>query len=44
MGTPDDMIAAVLLMISEGSSYMTGETIVVDGGFLAGGSWERCAQ
>lgn len=38
---PEELVGAVLLMASPASSYMTGETIVVDGGFLAGGSWER---
>lgn len=37
---PEEMVGAILLMASAGSSYMTGETVVVDGGFLAGGSWE----
>jgi 2-deoxy-D-gluconate 3-dehydrogenase len=39
-GRPDEMLAAVLLMAGPGSSYMTGQLITVDGGVLAGGSWE----
>jgi 2-deoxy-D-gluconate 3-dehydrogenase len=39
-GKPDDMVAAVLLMTAPGSSYLTGQMITVDGGFLAGGSWD----
>jgi gluconate 5-dehydrogenase len=39
-GTPEDMVAAVLFMASPGSAYFTGQTIAVDGGVLAGGSWD----
>ncbi|QEH35175.1 Gluconate 5-dehydrogenase [Aquisphaera giovannonii] len=39
-GEPDEMVAAVLLMAGPGSSYLTGQMITVDGGFLAGGSWD----
>jgi 2-deoxy-D-gluconate 3-dehydrogenase len=40
-GTPEDMVAAVLLMASPGGAYLTGQTITVDGGVLAGGSWDE---
>jgi gluconate 5-dehydrogenase len=39
-GEPEDLIGAVLLLAGPASAYMTGTMIVVDGGFLAGGSWE----
>jgi NAD(P)-dependent dehydrogenase (short-subunit alcohol dehydrogenase family) len=37
---PEEMVGAVLLLAAPGSSYITGTTIVVDGGVLAGGWWE----
>ena len=40
-GEPEDLVGAALLLASPASSYMTGSTITVDGGFLAGGSWDR---
>ncbi len=40
-GKPEDLVGAVLLLASDASSYLTGQTITVDGGFLAGGSWLR---
>lgn len=40
-GQPAELIAAALLLASAGSSYLTGQVINVDGGYLAGGSWLR---
>ena len=36
-GTPADIIGATLFLASEEASYITGQTIYVDGGWLAGG-------
>ena len=33
--------AALLMLAGPGSSYLTGQLITVDGGVLAGGSWEE---
>lgn len=35
-GRPEDVAAAVAFLLKEGSDYINGECIVVDGGFLAG--------
>jgi NAD(P)-dependent dehydrogenase (short-subunit alcohol dehydrogenase family) len=39
-GQPEELIGVALLLASDASSYLTGQMIVVDGGLLAGGSWE----
>ena len=31
-GYPDDIVAAVAYLVSDGASYMTGQTLVLDGG------------
>ena len=35
MGQPGDLLGASLFMASDASSYMTGQSIVIDGGFIA---------
>lgn len=40
-GRPDELVGTALLLASQASSYLTGQTITVDGGVLAGGSWEE---
>jgi len=40
-GEPEELVGAALLLAAPASSYITGTAIAVDGGFLAGGSWDR---
>lgn len=39
LGTPDDLIAAAIFLASPGASFMTGQTIRIDGGLSAGMNW-----
>jgi NAD(P)-dependent dehydrogenase (short-subunit alcohol dehydrogenase family) len=39
LGQPEDMVGAALFLASAGSSFMTGQTVYVDGGFTAGWNW-----
>ncbi|HEY1683563.1 MAG TPA: SDR family oxidoreductase [Tepidisphaeraceae bacterium] len=36
-GSADEMVGAALYLISPSASYVTGETLIIDGGFLARG-------
>ncbi len=40
-GTPHDLVGTALLLASPASAYITGQLIAIDGGFLAGGSWDN---
>ena len=36
-GRPEEVVGAAVLLASDGASYITGQCIAVDGGFLASG-------
>ena len=36
-GTPDELVGAAILLASDGASFITGQCLGVDGGFLASG-------
>jgi NAD(P)-dependent dehydrogenase (short-subunit alcohol dehydrogenase family) len=38
-GRPAELVPTCQLLASDAGSFITGQTIVVDGGFLAGGRW-----
>src|SRR5215813_7422993 len=38
-GEPEDVARAALFLASDDASYITGHTLAVDGGYLAGGLW-----
>jgi hypothetical protein len=40
-GEPEELVGAALLLASPASDYMTGSSVTVDGGFLAGGWWDH---
>jgi NAD(P)-dependent dehydrogenase (short-subunit alcohol dehydrogenase family) len=41
IGTGQDIANVVLFLASEGASFMTGEYVCVDGGYMALGAWAR---
>ena len=38
-GYPEELIGCLLLLASEAGSFITGQTMYVEGGWLAGTSW-----
>ena len=43
LGVPADIAEAVLFLASERASFITGEHLSVDGGFMAQGAWATSA-
>ena len=39
LGKPKEVAELVMFLLSKKSSYITGQSIVVDGGALVNGSW-----
>lgn len=39
IGEPEDVARAALSLASDDATYITGHTLAVDGGYLAGGLW-----
>jgi NAD(P)-dependent dehydrogenase (short-subunit alcohol dehydrogenase family) len=40
-GEPDEVARAALFLASDDANFITGHTLAVDGGYLAGGLWSR---
>ena len=41
VGSPDDVAKAVLFLVSEDSAFVTGQTLIVDGGLFTQPPWPR---
>jgi 3-oxoacyl-[acyl-carrier protein] reductase len=43
-GEPEEVAKAALFLASDDAGYITGHTLAVDGGYLAGGLWSRARR
>ncbi|MEI6098366.1 MAG: glucose 1-dehydrogenase [Alphaproteobacteria bacterium] len=39
MAVPEDLVSATLFLVAPATQYMTGQTLVIDGGVMSGASW-----
>ena len=43
LAQPDELVGSVVFLATPASSYITGQSIVIEGGILAGGDWDSYA-
>ena len=43
LSTPNEIIGTVIFLATDASSYITGQSVVIDGGILSGGDWDSYA-
>jgi len=44
LAQPEELIGAVVFLATPASSYITGQSLVIEGGILAGGNWDSYAE